>query len=429
MKKLSVLITTLIATAILISSSGITYAADNFPDISGNTFETYITNLSDDEIVGGFKDGKYYPDKEVTRGQLSKFVKLAFNIETDTSCGDFSDVQPGHTFYEHITTLKCKGIVGGYEDNTYKPDDGVTREQVTKFISNALNSQGKTVNLDLTSSFPDVPSTNKFYGYISFLTKVEADGVSVIKGYPSGKYEPSRVLTRGEMSKIVDIARKADKFPEVGEITPTPSPTLTPISTPTPVFTRPPSVFDTALVRSTAFDGSMNPGTQYDGYYLAGYDYHGWELISGGLALHHIYNSPVENTIDGKNYINLMFSMGGEFGSPKFVEDCTDIATLIREGSTDDNNGEDVYVVTTLSTTSYTNSTDGTIGCEIRQQLTHENGYVYYALYKTVGYEADKNNSDMDVYFLTIVYGDSDTSQEELDALNDIFDRFGLTAI
>ncbi|MBD3363457.1 hypothetical protein GF362_07115, partial [Candidatus Dojkabacteria bacterium] len=63
------------------------------PDIEGSVFEEHILELFNEGIISGYSDGMYHEEREVTRGAMAKFVKNAFGIETDTSCGDFPDVE------------------------------------------------------------------------------------------------------------------------------------------------------------------------------------------------------------------------------------------------------------------------------------------------------------------------------------------------
>jgi hypothetical protein len=72
---------------------------------------------------------------------MSKFIKLAFNIPTNTACGDFPDVPPGAPFYEEITSLKCANIIRGYPEpngsRTYRPRNNVSRGEMSVFIDKA----------------------------------------------------------------------------------------------------------------------------------------------------------------------------------------------------------------------------------------------------------------------------------------------------
>ncbi|OQY43464.1 MAG: hypothetical protein B6242_14590 [Anaerolineaceae bacterium 4572_78] len=76
-------------------------------------------------------------NREVDRTVMAVVTQRAFDINIDTSCGAFPDVDITHPGYEYITTLKCKGIIGGYSDGNYKPSEMVDRGMTAKFIARA----------------------------------------------------------------------------------------------------------------------------------------------------------------------------------------------------------------------------------------------------------------------------------------------------
>jgi hypothetical protein len=182
---------------------------EDYPDdILGDTFEDYIERLLDAGVVSGYTDGTYKPQELVTRGQLAKFIFNAFDIVENTSCDAFLDVTTTDSFYKEITSLKCAEIISGYPDGTYKPNDSVTRGQVTKFITEALKEKGITVDMDKVETFPDVDETDTFVGYIAYLSSLLFEGQKVIGGYSDGEFKSARILTRGEMSKMIDISMR-----------------------------------------------------------------------------------------------------------------------------------------------------------------------------------------------------------------------------
>ena len=68
----------------------------------------------------------------------------------------FSDVPSTHTYYEAITNLAAEGILNGFEDGSFKPEDPVTRAQFTKIICYALGSGDLKYGAAQRVSFPDV---------------------------------------------------------------------------------------------------------------------------------------------------------------------------------------------------------------------------------------------------------------------------------
>ncbi|MFP3916795.1 S-layer homology domain-containing protein [Lysinibacillus telephonicus] len=108
----------------------------------------------------------------------------------------FSDVEDNAWYAESVQKLSEFNIIGGFEDQTFKPDQNITRAQTASIIAKALN-------LDLTNvsnpGFKDVPTTSSHYPAIAALTE---KGV-----FSSGEYfNPGDSLTRAQMAKILVIA-------------------------------------------------------------------------------------------------------------------------------------------------------------------------------------------------------------------------------
>ncbi len=91
-------------------------------------------------IVGGYADGTFHPNSQVTRGQLSKIIVLARGwplLEPETP--HFSDVPGGSTFYTYIETAQAHAVVSGYGDGTFRPNANATRGQLSKMLYIALS--------------------------------------------------------------------------------------------------------------------------------------------------------------------------------------------------------------------------------------------------------------------------------------------------
>lgn len=179
------------------------YDYNIFPDIGNHTFVCYVAQLAKDDVVHGYADGEFKPDDIVTRGQMTKFIVNAFKIPMNTDGDGFSDVPKDHTMYPYIQTLKNLGIVGGYSDGEFKPDRELSRDESTKFVVKAMENYGKVFNIKIYEEFPDVADDNVFYDYIYKLYYTKNGGETIIGGYSDGSFKPDEQLTRGQMSKII----------------------------------------------------------------------------------------------------------------------------------------------------------------------------------------------------------------------------------
>lgn len=170
------------------------------------TFFSNIMNLSVAGIVNGFGNGVFLPNSGVTRGQMAKFIRKAYGFTPNTACGTFTDVPDTNTFHIEIMTLKCLGIVNGYPDGSFRPDNFITRAEAMKFVMQGIrvrenNSEYLRYNGSVLR-YSDVPLNYPFYEVI-----MAANDAGIVNGYGDNTFRPTATVTRGEMSKMIDIAR------------------------------------------------------------------------------------------------------------------------------------------------------------------------------------------------------------------------------
>jgi hypothetical protein len=115
-------------------------ATKTFADVPrSNFYYRYIETAFAHRLFDGYPDGTFHPNANLTRGQMSKIIVNAgmarYGWQINTANGPhFSDVPLGHTFYDYVETAYNRGIVNGYPDNTYRPDNLTTRGQLAKML-------------------------------------------------------------------------------------------------------------------------------------------------------------------------------------------------------------------------------------------------------------------------------------------------------
>ncbi|HET7077837.1 MAG TPA: S8 family serine peptidase [Chloroflexia bacterium] len=112
----------------------------------------------------------------------------------------FSDVCPQTDWFgPFVQDLVNRGAVSGYGDNTFRPQVNITRGQVAKIV--VLAGQ---IDLDTLAGphFRDVPPTHPLYAYIE-----TAYARGIVVGYADGTFRPAAPITRGELAKMVVLAR------------------------------------------------------------------------------------------------------------------------------------------------------------------------------------------------------------------------------
>jgi hypothetical protein len=162
----------------------------------------------------------FRPNNTTTRGQVAKIAVLAFDFPINTTGGPhFTDVPEGSTFYPYVETLRNLAVIGGYPDGTFRPNSDVSRAQIAKItvLSAILADPAHwTIEDPPAPTFEDVPRGSAFYTYIE-----TAASHGILSGYPCGSppagecvpptnrpyFLPTNHATRAQISKIVFLAR------------------------------------------------------------------------------------------------------------------------------------------------------------------------------------------------------------------------------
>jgi len=110
-----------------------------FTDVAGHWAESFIEELYDQGITGGYPDGTYRPENLVTRAEMAVFLLKGIAVVPPALDGShpFTDVA-GHWAEIFIEELFDQGITGGYPDGTYRPENRVTRAEMAVFLVNTF---------------------------------------------------------------------------------------------------------------------------------------------------------------------------------------------------------------------------------------------------------------------------------------------------
>lgn len=113
-----------------------------FQDILGHWARSWIEELYDQGLARGYPDGTYRPENPVTRAEMAVFMLRARHGAAYTpprpDGGAFRDIA-GHWAEAWIEQLKEEGVVSGYSDGSYRPEQYLTRAQVAVFLLRAFD--------------------------------------------------------------------------------------------------------------------------------------------------------------------------------------------------------------------------------------------------------------------------------------------------
>ena len=167
-------------------------------DLEGHWAKTYIEYLDREGVINpSATTGKYEPDRDMTRAEFMRYINRAFHF-TEMAAISYTDVPKNAWYYDTIRIAQKYGYINGVGDNKMDPEGKVTREQAAVIIGRLFKSDpGNVSPSDLT--FTDRDEIAEWSaGYI----KAAADK-GFLAGYSDGSFQPNRVVTRGEVAKIL----------------------------------------------------------------------------------------------------------------------------------------------------------------------------------------------------------------------------------
>lgn len=179
---------------------------DEDGNIVGNEAIPQLERNDHNAYLSGYSDGTFRPDASITRAEVvtifTRLLKKPMPEGTDFD-SSFADVRKGSWYANQVAYLERFGVISGYKDGTFRPNNAVTRAE---FV--AIASRFEQPELTSQQYFPDVPNSHWASVVInsSYLQ-------GWIGGYKDGTFQPDKSITRAEAVSALNrlLKRSADR--------------------------------------------------------------------------------------------------------------------------------------------------------------------------------------------------------------------------
>lgn len=140
MRNLKKVLALVVAVAML-ASMGLVASAANYSDVASNaSYADAVNLLSNLGIIQGYEDGTFKPDNTVTRAEAATMIVRMLNLDDEVEQGEtnFTDVAADSWASGYVNVAEANGIINGMGDGTFNPNGEVTYGQIVKMIVCAL---------------------------------------------------------------------------------------------------------------------------------------------------------------------------------------------------------------------------------------------------------------------------------------------------
>lgn len=175
-------------------------------DIKGHWAEKELRALVQQEIMTGYPDGSYQPDKAITRAEFAKLIMQTLSrIPNENDTPIVSEVpvltdlnDPEAWYYADVEAAVEQGIITGFEDGTFKPQEKITREQMASMIMRAIQAW----NIDsepATLKFKDTNTIQKWaLDHVQRIVYLE-----IMNGMDGNIFAPAQSSTRAQVAAVL----------------------------------------------------------------------------------------------------------------------------------------------------------------------------------------------------------------------------------
>ncbi len=172
----------------------------SFSDMGlGHWAYKYINELSAKGILNGYNDGSFKPDNNVTREEFVKIVIVATGLYDEETVCSFDDIGEADWFYQYVASAFDKGIISGVDDALFGVGEAISRQDVAVIIARIISylkdealpqSEAEFADSELVSDY-----ATESIGYLS--------GIGILNGYEDGSFRPQNALSRAEAATII----------------------------------------------------------------------------------------------------------------------------------------------------------------------------------------------------------------------------------
>lgn len=172
-------------------------AAMSATDIQGHWAGSVLEKWETQALISGYEDGTIRPDHQISRAEFVSLVNRVAGYQAASNAVNFSDVASDDWFASQVAVAVNEGYIGGFEDNTFRPADSVTRAQAAAIIARIKNLPADAARADEFADAAVVPAWAK--GVVGAVANA-----GYMIGDSANHFNADKALTRAEAVASLD---------------------------------------------------------------------------------------------------------------------------------------------------------------------------------------------------------------------------------
>jgi fibronectin type 3 domain-containing protein len=175
-----------------------------FNDIQGHWAKNEMELLASKLVIQGMTDSSFGPDSSITRAQFATLLVRALGLSKQSENSRFTDVAPDAWYTGAVGAAVKAGLITGYEDGTFRPEDPITREQMAVMAARATKAAGKIVDVSgKEASILDTLSDGHNLSTWVKTSVAETVEAGIMTGLDANQFDGQEYATRAQAAVIL----------------------------------------------------------------------------------------------------------------------------------------------------------------------------------------------------------------------------------
>ena len=190
---------------ILVGSFNVSFAK-SFKDLDNYEWaKKFIEEYSEKNIISGYEDDTFRPDRFVTREEFAKVVVNVFELKIDNKDFGFEDVEKGAWYYDYVNTLANLKVANGIGNNKFGIGTNISREDICAILLRVLEKQENELDVEeKETSFDDEEMISEY----ARKAIAQLHRAGIINGITEKEMKPKEKTTRAQMVKMVYLLKE-----------------------------------------------------------------------------------------------------------------------------------------------------------------------------------------------------------------------------
>ncbi|MNJ49253.1 Endo-1,4-beta-xylanase A precursor [compost metagenome] len=176
-----------------------------FKDVANHWAKSEVNNMGSRMVIQGVGEGLFNPNQDITRAEFTAIVVRGLGLKLETGTASFTDVKSDDWYGSVIQTAYANGLIAGFEDSSFRPNEKITREQAMTIIAKAMEITGLSKKLTTEGVSTSLNSYNDVSQVAAWATKGVTNTLNagIVTGRSDVQLAPKAHTTRAEVAAMI----------------------------------------------------------------------------------------------------------------------------------------------------------------------------------------------------------------------------------